>query len=203
MSKYELVAGLETHVELATKTKIFCGCTTEFGGEPNTHCCPVCIGLPGALPKLNQKVVEYAIMAGLSTHCEIAEISKMDRKNYVYPDLPKAYQISQFDMPLCTHGYIQLSNGRKVRITRIHIEEDAGKLVHSRGSTYVDYNRGGIPLIEIVSEPDIRSPEEAKEYVEKLQFLMRYIGVSDCRMEEGSMRCDVNVSVRPQGRDKL
>lgn len=203
MSKYELVAGLETHVELATKTKIFCGCTTEFGGEPNTHCCPVCIGLPGSLPKLNEKVVEYAILAGLATHCEIAEISKMDRKNYVYPDLSKAYQISQFDMPLCKNGYLDLSNGRRVRITRIHIEEDAGKLVHSRGNTYVDYNRGGVPLIEIVSEPDIRSPEEAKEYVEKLQFLMRYIGVSDCKMEEGSMRCDVNVSVRPQGIEKL
>lgn len=203
MSKYELVAGLETHVELATKTKIFCSCTTEFGGEPNTHCCPVCIGLPGSLPKLNEKVVEYAILAGLATHCEIAEVSKMDRKNYVYPDLPKAYQISQFDMPLCKNGCIALSNGRKIRITRIHIEEDAGKLVHSRGNTYVDYNRGGVPLIEIVSEPDIRSPEEAKEYVEKLQFLMRYIGVSDCKMEEGSMRCDVNVSVRPQGSEQL
>lgn len=203
MSKYELVAGLETHVELATKTKIFCSCTTEFGGEPNTHCCPVCIGLPGSLPKLNEKVVEYAILAGLATHCEIAEVSKMDRKNYVYSDLPKAYQISQFDMPLCKNGCIALSNGRKIRITRIHIEEDAGKLVHSRGNTYVDYNRGGVPLIEIVSEPDIRSPEEAKEYVEKLQFLMRYIGVSDCKMEEGSMRCDVNVSVRPQGSEQL
>lgn len=203
MSKYELVAGLETHVELATKTKIFCGCTTAFGGEPNTHCCPVCIGLPGSLPKLNKKVVEYAVLAGLATHCEIAGISKMDRKNYVYPDLPKAYQISQYDRPLCKGGYILLSNGRKIRITRIHIEEDAGKLVHSRGNTYVDYNRGGVPLIEIVSEPDIRSPEEAKEYVEKLQFLMRYIGVSDCKMEEGSMRCDVNVSVRPQGTEAL
>lgn len=203
MSKYELIAGLETHVELATKTKIFCSCTTEFGGEPNTHCCPVCIGLPGSLPKLNEKVVEYAILAGFATHCEIAKVSKMDRKNYVYPDLPKAYQISQFDMPLCKNGYIALSNGRKIRITRIHIEEDAGKLVHSRGNTYVDYNRGGVPLIEIVSEPDIRSPEEAKEYVEKLQFLMRYIGVSDCKMEEGSMRCDVNVSVRPQGSEQL
>ena len=203
MSKYELVAGLETHVELATKTKIFCGCSTEFGGEPNTHCCPVCIGLPGTLPKLNKKVVEYAVLAGLATHCEISEVSTMARKNYVYPDLSKNYQISQFDMPLCTHGWIELSNGRKIRITRIHIEEDAGKLVHSRGNTYVDYNRGGVPLIEIVSEPDIRSIEEAKEYVEKLQFLMRYIGVSDCRMEEGSMRCDVNVSVRPQGSEKL
>ena len=201
--KYELVAGFETHVELATNTKIFCSCTTAFGGEPNTHCCPICIGLPGTLPKLNKRVVEYAIKAGLATNCEIAEISKMDRKNYCYPDLPKAYQISQYDMPLCQHGYIELSNGRKIRILRIHIEEDAGKLVHSRGSTMVDYNRGGVPLIEIVSEPDIRSVEEAREYVEKLQLIMRYIGVSDCKMQEGSMRCDVNISVRPEGSDKL
>ena len=201
--KYELVAGFETHVELATKTKIFCSCTTQFGGEPNTHCCPICIGLPGTLPKLNKKVVEYAIRAGLATNCEIAEISKMDRKNYCYPDLPKAYQISQYDKPLCEHGYIQLSNGRKIRILRIHIEEDAGKLVHRRGDTLVDYNRGGVPLIEIVTEPDFRSVDEAKEYVEKLQSIMRYIGVSDCKMQEGSMRCDVNISVRPEGSEKL
>ena len=160
--KYELVAGFETHVELATNTKIFCSCTTQFGGEPNTHCCPICIGLPGTLPKLNKKVVEYAIRAGLATNCHIAEISKMDRKNYCYPDLPKAYQISQYDKPLCEHGYIQLSNGRKIRILRIHIEEDAGKLVHRRGDTLVDYNRGGVPLIEIVTEPDFRSVDEAK-----------------------------------------
>ena len=201
--KYELVAGFETHVELATDTKIFCSCTTQFGGEPNTHCCPICIGLPGTLPKLNKKVVEYAIRAGLATNCEIAEISKMDRKNYCYPDLPKAYQISQYDKPLCEHGYIQLSNGRKIRILRIHIEEDAGKLVHRRGDTLVDYNRGGVPLIEIVTEPDFRSVDEAKEYVEKLQNIMRYIGVSDCKMQEGSMRCDVNISVRPEGSEKL
>ena len=201
--KYELVAGFETHVELATNTKIFCSCTTQFGGEPNTHCCPICIGLPGTLPKLNKRVVEYAIRAGLATHCQIAEIAKMDRKHYCYPDLPKAYQISQYDKPLCEHGYIELSNGRRIRILRIHIEEDAGKLVHSRGSTMVDYNRGGVPLIEIVSEPDIRSPEEAREYVEKLQLIMRYIGVSDCRMQEGSMRCDVNISVRPMGSETL
>ena len=201
--KYELVAGFETHVELATDTKIFCSCTTQFGGEPNTHCCPICIGLPGTLPKLNKKVVEYAIRAGLATNCHIAEISKMDRKNYCYPDLPKAYQISQYDKPLCEHGYIQLSNGRKIRILRIHIEEDAGKLVHRRGDTLVDYNRGGVPLIEIVTEPDFRSVDEAKEYVEKLQNIMRYIGVSDCKMQEGSMRCDVNISVRPEGSEKL
>lgn len=201
--KYEMVAGLETHVELATNTKIFCGCTTKFGGDPNTHCCPICIGLPGTLPKLNEQVVNYAIKAGLATNCEIPEISKMDRKNYCYPDLPKAYQISQYDKPLCLNGYIQLSNGRKIRLTRIHIEEDAGKLIHNHGDTYVDYNRGGVPLIEIVSEPDIRSVEEAKEYVEKLQLIMKYIGVSDCKMQEGSMRCDVNISVRPVGSDKF
>lgn len=201
--KYEMVAGFETHVELATNTKIFCSCTTQFGGEPNTHCCPICIGLPGTLPKLNKKVIEYAIKAGLATNCEIAEISKMDRKNYCYPDLPKAYQISQFDMPLCKNGYIELSNGRKIRLTRIHIEEDAGKLVHRKGDTLVDYNRGGVPLIEIVSEPDIRTVDEAREYVEKLQLIMRYIGVSDCKMQEGSMRCDVNISVRPVGSQEL
>lgn len=201
--KYEMVAGFETHIELATNTKIFCSCTTEFGGDSNTHCCPICIGLPGTLPKLNRQVVKYAIMAGLATNCEIANISKMDRKNYCYPDLPKAYQISQFDKPLCEHGYVQLSNGRRIRLTRIHIEEDAGKLIHKRGDTYVDYNRGGVPLIEIVSEPDIRSVEEAKEYVEKLQQIMRYIGISDCKMQEGSMRCDVNISVRPEGSTEL
>ena len=197
--KYELVAGLETHVELSTKTKIFCSCTTEFGGDQNTHCCPICIGLPGTLPKLNEKVVDYAIMAGLATNCEISEISKMDRKNYVYPDLPKAYQISQYDMPLCKNGYIQLSNGRKIRINRIHIEEDAGKLIHQLGDTFIDYNRGGVPLIEIVTEPDIRSVDEAKEYVEKLQLIMKHLEISDCKMQEGSMRCDVNISVRKEG----
>ena len=200
---WELVSGLETHVELSTNTKIFCGCTTKFGGEPNTNCCPICIGLPGTLPKLNRQVVHYAIMAGLATHCTINNISKMDRKNYVYPDLPKAYQISQYDKPLCEHGYIQLSNGRKIGITRIHIEEDAGKLVHEHGDTYVDYNRGGVPLIEIVSEPDIRSIAEAREYVEKLQMIMKHIGVSDCKMQEGSLRCDVNISVRPQGSEEF
>ena len=201
--KYELVAGFETHIELGTDTKIFCSCSTEFGGEPNSHCCPVCIGLPGTLPKLNKKVVEYGIMAGLATNCEIANVSKMDRKNYCYPDLSKVYQISQLYAPLCNRGYVELSNGRKIRIHHIHIEEDAGKLIHNHGDTYVDYNRGGVPLIEIVSEPDIRSIDEAREYVEKLQQIMRYIGISDCRMQEGSMRCDVNISVRPEGSDKL
>ena len=197
--KYELVSGLETHVELATATKIFCSCTTAFGGAPNTHCCPVCTGQPGALPVLNKRVVEFAIRAGLALNCTINTVTHLDRKNYCYPDLPKAYQISQFDKPLCEHGYLELESGKKIGITRIHIEEDAGKLVHERGYTFIDYNRGGVPLIEIVSEPDISSPAEAKEYVEKLQLIMRYIGVSDCKMQEGSMRCDVNISLRPEG----
>ena len=201
--KYELVAGFETHIELATKTKIFCSCTTAFGGAPNSHCCPVCIGLPGTLPKLNREVVNFGIKAGLATHGEIAEISKMDRKNYCYPDLSKAYQISQLYAPHSKGVYVELSNGRKIRLHHIHIEEDAGKLIHQHGDTYVDYNRGGVPLIEIVSEPDIRSIDEAKEYVEKLQQVMRYIGISDCRMQEGSMRCDVNISVRPEGSETL
>lgn len=200
---WEMVAGLETHVELSTKTKIFCQCTTEFGGEPNTHCCPVCIGLPGTLPKLNKAVVEYAVKAGLATNCKIRNISKMDRKNYVYPDLPKAYQISQYDKPLCEQGFITLSSGKNINITRIHIEEDAGKLVHERGDVYIDYNRGGVPLIEIVSEPDIRSIEEAIEYIEKLRLTMKYIGVSDVKMQEGSLRCDVNISVRKKGDEKF
>ncbi|NLK97677.1 MAG: Asp-tRNA(Asn)/Glu-tRNA(Gln) amidotransferase subunit GatB [Epulopiscium sp.] len=196
---YEIVCGIETHIELATKTKIFCGCTTEFGGEPNTHCCPVCTGQPGALPILNQKVVEYSIKAGLALNCKINTKSHMDRKNYVYPDLPKAYQISQYDEPLCEKGYIELDSGKRIGITRIHIEEDAGKLIHENGETYIDYNRGGVPLIEIVSEPDISSAEEAREYAEKLQLIMRYIGISDCKMQEGSMRCDVNLSLRKPG----
>ncbi len=196
---YQLVCGIETHIELATKTKIFCGCTTRFGGEPNTHCCPVCTGQPGALPVLNKRVIEYAVRAGLAVHCEINNNSHMDRKNYVYPDLPKAYQISQFDEPVCVNGYVELDSGKKIRIERIHIEEDAGKLVHDGGYTYVDYNRGGVPLIEIVSMADISSPEEAREYAEKLQLIMRNVGVSDCKMQEGSMRCDVNVSIHQPG----
>lgn len=196
---YQLVCGIETHIELATKTKIFCGCTTQFGGEPNTHCCPVCTGQPGSLPVLNRSVIEYAVRAGLAVHCDINNNSHMDRKNYVYPDLPKAYQISQFDEPVCINGYIELDSGKKIRIERIHIEEDAGKLVHDGGYTYVDYNRGGVPLIEIVSMADIESPEEAREYAEKLQLIMRNVGVSDCKMQEGSMRCDVNVSLHEKG----
>ncbi len=199
MSEYLFVAGLETHVELQTESKIFCSCSTSFGAEPNTHCCPVCTGEPGSLPVLNREVLAYAIKAGLATNCTISRLTRMDRKNYVYPDLPKAYQISQFEAPICVGGYIELDSGKRIRINHIHMEEDAGKLVHEGGYTYVDYNRGGVPLIEIVSEPDIASVEEAAEYVEKLRLIMRHIGVSDCKMQEGSMRCDVNISVHRAG----
>ena len=207
MSKedYELVVGLEVHAELSTKTKIFCSCPTEFGGKPNTHCCPVCMAMPGALPVLNEKVVEYAIKAGLATNCTIADESKNDRKNYFYPDLPKSYQISQFDMPLCEEGYVEidLDNGekKKIRLVRIHIEEDAGKLNHDdygRGSL-VDLNRAGVPLIETVSYPDLRSTKEVDSYLKKMKSIFEYIDVSDCKMEEGSLRADVNVSVRKKG----
>lgn len=198
---YELVVGLEVHAELSTKTKIFCSCKTSFGEKENTHICPVCMALPGALPKLNEKVVEYAVKAGLATNCTISKDSKNDRKNYFYPDLPKSYQISQFDKPLCNNGYIEIEddngNPKKVRILRIHIEEDAGKLNHNEfsGGSLVDLNRAGVPLIEIVSEPDIRSSGEADRYLKKLKSILQYINVSDCKMEEGSLRADVNVSV--------
>jgi len=201
---YEVVIGLEVHSELSTKTKIFCSCPTEFGGAPNTHCCPVCMAMPGALPVLNKKVVEYAIKAGLATNCEIARVSKNDRKNYFYPDLPKSYQISQFDMPLCAHGYVEIEteNGpKKIGLTRIHIEEDAGKLNHNEygSGSLVDLNRAGVPLIEIVSEPDLRSSTEVDSYLKKLKSILEYIEVSDCKMQEGSLRADVNVSVRKKG----
>ena len=207
MSDYEVVIGLEVHAELSTKTKIFCSCPTEFGGEPNTHCCPVCMALPGALPVLNEKVVEYAIKAGLAMNCEIARKSKNDRKNYFYPDLPKSYQISQFDMPLCKKGKIEIEteNGLKtIGLTRIHIEEDAGKLNHDEfgGGSLVDLNRAGVPLIEIVSEPDMRSAEEAENYLRKIKSILEYIEVSDCKMQEGSLRADVNVSIRKKGETK-
>ena len=198
---YELVVGLEVHAELSTKTKIFCSCKTSFGEKENTHICPVCMALPGALPKLNEKVVEYAVKAGLATNCTISKDSKNDRKNYFYPDLPKSYQISQFDKPLCNNGYIEIEddngNLKKVRILRIHIEEDAGKLNHNEfsGGSLVDLNRAGVPLIEIVSELDIRSSGEADRYLKKLKSILQYINVSDCKMEEGSLRADVNVSV--------
>ncbi len=201
--EFELVCGLETHIELSTKTKVFCGCSTAFGGEPNTRCCPVCLGLPGSLPKLNRQAVEYTVLAGLALGCSISPISHMDRKNYCYPDLPKAYQISQYDVPLCHDGQVVLSNGRVIRIERIHLEEDAGKLVHESGRTLVDYNRCGVPLIEIVTKPDFRSIEEAREYLELIQLTMRYIGISDCKMQEGSLRSDVNVSLRPKGSEEL
>lgn len=205
---YEIVMGLEVHAELSTKSKIFCSCSTEFGGDPNTHCCPVCMAMPGTLPVLNEKVVEYAVKAGLATNCEIAKRSKNDRKNYFYPDLPKAYQISQFDLPLCNNGYVEIetSDGnKKIRLTRIHIEEDAGKLNHDpyRGGSLVDLNRAGVPLIEIVSEPDISSIEEAEEYLRKLKSILEYIEVSDCKMQEGSLRADVNVSIRKKRDTKL
>ncbi len=205
---YEVVIGLEVHAELSTKTKIFCSCPTEFGGEPNTHCCPVCMAMPGALPVLNKKVVEYAIKAGLATNCSITRVSKNDRKNYFYPDLPKSYQISQYDMPLCTKGYVEIKTEdgtKKIGLVRIHIEEDAGKLNHDefgRGSL-VDLNRSGVPLIEIVSEPDMRSVEEADSYLKKLKSILEYIEVSDCKMQEGSLRADVNVSVRKKGAKEL
>ena len=202
---YEVVIGLEVHAELSTKTKIFCNCSTEFGAMPNAHTCPICMAMPGTLPVLNEKVVEYAVKAGLATHCEISKDSKNDRKNYFYPDLPKSYQISQFDKPLCNHGYIEIEdeegNKKQVRILRIHIEEDAGKLNHNEfgGGSLVDLNRAGVPLIEIVSEPDMRSAKEADQYLRKLKSTLEYIEVSDCKMQEGSFRADVNVSVHKPG----
>jgi len=202
---YEIVIGLEVHAELSTKTKIFCSCPTEFGAEPNTHVCPVCMAMPGALPVLNEKVVEYAVKAGLATNCSISKDSKNDRKNYFYPDTPRAYQISQFDKPLCNNGYVEIEddngNLKKVRILRIHIEDDAGKLNHNEfgGGSLVDLNRAGVPLIETVSEPDLRSAKEADNYLKKLKSIFEYIEVSDCKMEEGSFRADVNVSVHKKG----
>ncbi len=193
--KYKMTSGFETHVELKTDSKIFCGCSTAFGSKPNTHCCPVCMGLPGALPSLNKRAVEFAVKAGLALNCKINENSFFDRKNYSYPDLPKAYQITQFEVPICIDGFVELKSGKKIGITRIHIEEDAGKLIHNGDEVLADYNRAGVPLIEIVSEPHIESVDEAKEFVDTLRQIMRYLGVSDCKMQEGSMRCDVNVSV--------
>lgn len=210
--KYEMVCGLEVHVELQTKTKIFCGCTTEFGGEQNTHVCPVCLGMPGVLPVLNREVVNYAIKAGLALDCEIAEFSKFDRKNYFYPDLTKDYQTSQFDLPICIGGGLDIEvDGVKKRIgiTRAHMEEDAGKLVHSgetittSNESSVDYNRAGVPLLEIVSEPDLRSIPEVLAYLEQLVQILEYTEVSDCRLEQGSVRFDVNVSLRPIGATTL
>jgi aspartyl-tRNA(Asn)/glutamyl-tRNA(Gln) amidotransferase subunit B len=204
MSELEAVIGLEIHAQLLTESKIFCGCSTRFGAEPNTHTCPVCLGLPGSLPVLNKKVVEYAMRMALATHCSIAPRSLSARKNYFYPDLPKGYQISQFELPLAEKGWIDIEvNGqtKRIGITRIHIEEDAGKLIHDevRPVTYVDFNRTGVPLMEIVGEPDLRTPEEAGEYLRRLRDILRYLDICDGNMEEGSFRCDANISLRPKG----
>ena len=209
--EFGTVIGLEVHTELKTASKIFCGCTTEFGGEQNTHVCPVCLGLPGVLPVLNEKVLEFAIRTGIALNCTISPYSKFDRKNYYYPDLPKNFQTSQYDLPICEHGYLDIEvdgQTKRIGITRVHMEEDAGKLVHSgtiSNSEYalVDYNRTGVPLLEIVSEPDIRTPEEAKAYLEKIKSILSYIDVSDCKMEEGSLRCDANISLRPVGQEEF
>ena len=208
MKEYEVVIGLEVHAELSTNTKIYCNCSTAFGADPNTHCCPICTGMPGTLPVLNERVVEYAVKAGLATNCEISRFSKQDRKNYFYPDLPKAYQVSQYDLPLCIGGHLDINvNGNKktIGITRIHIEEDAGKLIHDAytGDTLVDMNRCAVPLIEIVSEPDIRSADEAVAYMQTLKSILEYLEVCDCKMQEGSLRCDVNLSVRPVGQKEF
>ncbi|WP_202080926.1 Asp-tRNA(Asn)/Glu-tRNA(Gln) amidotransferase subunit GatB [Caldalkalibacillus salinus] len=203
---YETVIGLEVHAELSTETKIFCHCSTTFGAPPNSHTCPVCLGHPGVLPVLNQKALEYAIKAALALNCEISKDSKFDRKNYFYPDSPKAYQISQYDQPIGKNGWIEIEVGgekKKIGITRLHLEEDAGKLTHVDGANHslVDFNRVGTPLVEIVSEPDIRSPEEGYAYLEKLKAILQYTEVSDCKMEEGSLRCDANISIRPKGQE--
>ena len=208
MEAYEMVIGLEVHVELATKTKIFCGCTTQFGGAPNTHTCPICTGMPGTLPVANRKVVEFAVAAGLATNCKITRYNKFDRKNYFYPDLPKAYQISQLYLPICRNGHVDIvtaAGEKSVGIHEIHMEEDAGKLMHDPwlDQTMVDYNRCGVPLLEIVSEPDMRSAEEVIAYLTKLRQTLQYLGVSDCKMQEGSMRADVNLSVRPVGQKEF
>jgi aspartyl-tRNA(Asn)/glutamyl-tRNA(Gln) amidotransferase subunit B len=206
VSKFEGVIGLEVHAQLSTQSKMFCGCSAAFGGAPNTHVCPVCLGLPGALPVVNARAVEYAVRLGLATECKIANESVFARKNYFYPDCPKNYQISQYDTPLCENGRLSIENDAKhVRIRRIHLEEDAGKLLHVEGADHslVDMNRTGVPLVEIVSEPDIRTPAEASEYLHKLRSLVRYLGICDGNMEEGSLRCDVNLSVRERGAKEL
>lgn len=207
-NKYETVVGLEVHVELHTKSKIFCGCSTSFGAPPNTHTCPICLGHPGVLPVLNRQALEFSMKAAMALNCQIADISKFDRKNYFYPDSPKAYQISQFDQPIGENGWLDIEvNGKtkRIGITRLHLEEDAGKLTHVDGgfASLVDFNRVGTPLVEIVSEPDIRTPEEAKAYLEKLKAIMLYCEVSDVKMEEGSLRCDANISLRPYGQEKF
>ena len=206
MKKYEVVIGLEVHAQLLTETKMFCRCSTKFGSEPNSQTCPVCIGMPGVLPVMNRKAVEYAILTGLATNCRIAPYSRFARKNYFYPDLPKNYQISQYELPLCENGFVEIvvdDEVKRIGITRIHMEEDAGKNIHEeRGDhSFVDLNRTGVPLMEIVSEPDLRSPGEASEYMKKLRAILRYLGVCDGNMEQGSLRCDANVSIRPAGQN--
>ena len=205
---YEAIIGLEVHVQLQTRSKIFCSCSTKFGAPPNTHTCPVCLGMPGVLPVLNRQVVEYGLMMALATNCSINRYNQFARKHYFYPDLPKGYQISQYELPIAEHGYIEIDAGgkrKRVGITRIHMEEDAGKLIHdeTRPVSYVDLNRTGVPLIEIVSEPDIRTPEEAAAYLRKLREIVRYLGISDGNMEEGSLRCDANISLRPVGQEEF
>ena len=208
--EFEPVIGLEVHIQLNTKSKIFCGCSTRFGSDSNTQTCPVCLGLPGVLPVLNKEALEKVVLAGLSLHCTISKYSKFDRKNYFYPDLPKSYQISQYDKPICYDGYVEITTEggyKKIGITRLHLEEDAGKNIHSeipaKQLSYVDFNRTGVPLGEIVSEPDISSSDEAYQYLQNLKSIMRYIDVSDCNMEEGSLRCDVNISLRKKGSKKF
>ncbi|NLJ90189.1 MAG: Asp-tRNA(Asn)/Glu-tRNA(Gln) amidotransferase subunit GatB [Clostridiales bacterium] len=208
MYKYEKVIGLEVHVELSTKSKIFCGCSTEFGGRPNSKCCPICMGMPGTLPVLNRRVLEYAIATGLATGCTIREYSRFDRKNYFYPDLPKSYQTSQLYLPICYEGSLEIEvDGikKKIGIHEIHMEEDAGKLIHDQDDefSFIDYNRSGVPLIEIVTKPDMNSKEEVIAFLEKLQLILEYLGVSDCKMQEGSFRADINLSVRKKGQKEL
>ena len=213
MSQYLTTIGLEFHAELKTKTKIFCSCPTDFAGDANTHICPVCLGLPGVLPVLNRHAVELAAKAGMALNCEVSKFSKFDRKNYFYPDLPKGYQVTQYPLPICRNGWLMVKdedgNDKKIRINRIHMEEDAGKLVHSGSnisdSSYSlpDYNRAAVPLIEIVTEPDMSSAEEAKNFGETLRLMLAYADISDVKMEQGSLRCDVNISIRPQGQDEL
>jgi aspartyl-tRNA(Asn)/glutamyl-tRNA(Gln) amidotransferase subunit B len=211
MAEYEAIVGMEVHAQLLTRSKMFCGCDAEvFGAEPNTHVCPVCLGMPGVLPVINRRAVEQAVMVGLALHCEIAETAVFSRKNYFYPDLPKAYQISMYDFPLCQHGWVEIEDParpgkavKRIRIRRVHLEEDTAKLTHAGDHSLVDFNRAGLPLMEVVTEPDIRTPEEARQYLTTLRTIVRYLGVSTGDMEKGAMRCEANVSLRPVGREEL